>query len=106
MFWRKISRRLHRILGLSHRVVLRELSTLYTAGLVTINEAKILARFSLRHDGWKKEHIEKFVNGALVKHLKKLSAIGTKSSKKKKNGRKTHKRRKTRKSHTKRRRKK
>ncbi len=106
MFWRRVSRRFHRILGLSHRIVLKELSTLYTAGLVTINEAKILARFSLRHDGWKRERIEKFVNGALVKHLKKLSVVGTKISKRKKHGRKARKRRKSGRSYAKKRRKK
>lgn len=89
MFWRKVSHRLHKILGLSHRIVLKELGVLYTAGLVTINEAKILARFSLRHDGWKHDAIEKFVNKNLVRHLKKLHPIGEKK-KKKKHSRKHH----------------
>ena len=45
MVLRKLSRAVHRVLGLHHKIVKRDMRALHAAGLVTIDEAKSLARF-------------------------------------------------------------
>ncbi len=85
-----ITRRVLKILGLSHKYTKREMLTLFKAGLVTADEAKTLARFSLRHEGVSHQKIEHFVNGELTHALKQASRHTVKKTTKKKHHSKKH----------------